>query len=78
MGLGHALYYYDPGNRLVNNLFGYLPAHHRDVSRYGSTTEPMVLDTTSMRRGEAAGFARGVRMALHQIVSEECIARMQA
>lgn len=48
MGLGHALYHYDPGNRLVNNLLGYLPAHHRDVSRYGSITELMVLDTTSM------------------------------
>lgn len=78
MGLGDALYHYDPGSRLGNNLLGYLPGHHRVISRYGTTIQPKVLDTTSMRRGEATRFARSVRMAFHQIVSEECITRIQA
>ena len=52
-------------------------SHQTVVSRYGSTIEPKVLGTSSMRRGEAAGMRGGVRMTLHQIVSEECIARVQ-
>ena len=48
MGLGNALYHYDPGNRLGNKLLGYLPAHRRVVSRYGSIIEPEVLDTAFM------------------------------